>query len=111
MQNVTSLYSGASHSLAISEDGACISWGKNNQGQCGHGNMTDHLFPMVIEYFQGRGDVVVQVAGGWSTHLYLRVKVKFLVRPGYKDSRRVGLPPVLGHGGNEISYYHARLHL
>jgi alpha-tubulin suppressor-like RCC1 family protein len=100
--NVTSLYSGASHSLAISEEGACISWGKNNQGQCGHGNMTDHLFPMVIEYFQGKGDVISQVAGGWEhTLASTRDGRIFSFGSGYKDSRRAGLPPVLGHGGNE----------
>ena len=100
--NVAAVFSGASHSLAISDEGACISWGKNNQGQCGHGNMTDHLFPMVIEYFEGKGDLILQVAGGWEhTLATTRDGRIFSFGSGYKDSRRAGLPPVLGHGGNE----------
>lgn len=33
---------GASHSLAVSEDGQVFGWGKNTQGQCGVGMCTIH---------------------------------------------------------------------
>ena len=100
--NVVSVYSGASHSLAISEDGVCLSWGKNNQGQCGHGNMTDHLLPLPIASFQHQGEVITQVSGGWEHTLAIsRDGNIYSFGSGYKDSRRDGLPPVLGHGGNE----------
>ena len=46
---VVGVFCGASHSLAIARDGRCYSWGKNNQGQCGHGNILDNLVPSEIE--------------------------------------------------------------
>ena len=64
--------------------------------------MTDHLFPLVIETFQTKREMIAQVAGGWEHTLAIsRDGHIFSFGSGYKDSRRDGLPPVLGHGGNE----------
>ena len=35
MPEVVGIFCGASHSLAISKDGRCFSWGKNNKGSVG----------------------------------------------------------------------------
>lgn len=115
------LHCGASHSMAVAEDGRCFTWGKNNQGQCGHGDVADKLYPQLVEYFvknnaakeqQGSDDEgprlvdvdnsIRSMAGGWEHTLALtRDGRLFSFGSGYKDSRRSGLPPVLGHGGTE----------
>ena len=99
---VTEVFSGASHSLCVSEKGACFSWGKNNQGQCGHGSTTDVLIPTKILSLSNASCPTIQVAGGWEHTLALDAHGRlFSFGSGYKDSRRNGLPPVLGHGGHE----------
>lgn len=45
------IYCGASHSMAISWDGRLFSWGKNNQGQCGHGHSNDQLVVQEVAFF------------------------------------------------------------
>ena len=77
-------------------------WLESKNNQYGHGNMTDHLLPLPIASFQHQGEVITQVSGGWEHTLAIsRDGNIFSFGSGYKDSRRDGLPPVLGHGGNE----------
>jgi alpha-tubulin suppressor-like RCC1 family protein len=49
---IGAVFSGASHSLAVSSTGAAFTWGKNNQGQCAHGNAQDQLVPLVVTALQ-----------------------------------------------------------
>ena len=99
---VTEVFSGASHSLCVSDKGVCFSWGKNNQGQCGHGSTADILVPTTIASLSNAGCPTIQIAGGWEHTLALDAQGRlFSFGSGYKDSRRNGLPPVLGHGGHE----------
>ncbi|GBG28712.1 F-box/SPRY domain-containing protein 1 [Hondaea fermentalgiana] len=118
------LHCGASHSMAIAEDGRCFTWGKNNQGQCGHGDVADKLHPQLVDAFTksahnerdktqeeeeeeeakaaDQDNSIRAMAGGWEHTLALtRDGRLFSFGSGYKDSRRTGLPPVLGHGGTE----------
>ena len=50
---------GASHSLAVSEDGQIFAWGKNSQGQCGVGtyftpHSSSNIYPnKIIFLFSG----------------------------------------------------------
>ena len=93
------VFCGASHSLAVACDGRGFSWGKNNQGQCGHGTSADQPLPLYIE---GMGGSLVALAGGWEHTLALRRDGHVLsFGAGYKDSRRGAVPPVLGHGDTE----------
>lgn len=99
--HIVSVFAGASHSLALSSDGTAFAWGKNNQGQCGLGNTSDQPIPECIEAF--RSIEIRQLAGGWEHSLALTEGSRqvFSFGAGYKDSRRSGLPPVLGHGGTD----------
>ena len=133
---MTEVFSGASHSLCATESGDCSFWGKNNQGQCGHGTTADVLVSTLVisalstsvggtvvedgnggssgggssnsggNSHGGEGGTAdcptVQIAGGWEHTLALDAQGRlFSFGSGYKDSRRSGLPPVLGHGDHE----------
>ncbi|KAH7476858.1 Ultraviolet-B receptor UVR8 [Phytophthora ramorum] len=98
------IFCGASHSLGLSWDGRAYAWGKNNQGQCGHGHTNDQLTIQEIESFRDSGggeedECVVFAAGGWEHTLFCTDSGRvYSCGCGYKDSRRAGIPPVLGHG-------------
>ncbi|OQR96682.1 hypothetical protein ACHHYP_13804 [Achlya hypogyna] len=99
---VAAVYCGASHSLAVTKQGHLFSWGKNNQGQCGHGHTNDQLRPAHVAFFDEADMTVVTVAGGWEHTLMCTAQGKaYACGCGYKDSRRAGLPPVLGLGIND----------
>ena len=99
---VTEVFSGASHSLCVSNKGVCFSWGKNNQGQCGHGSTADILVPTSVLTLSNPSCPTIRVAGGWEHTLALDAQGRlFSFGSGYKDSRRNGLPPVLGHGSHD----------
>ncbi|OWZ22095.1 hypothetical protein PHMEG_0003261 [Phytophthora megakarya] len=97
------VFCGASHSLGISWDGRAYAWGKNNQGQCGHGHTNDQWTIQEIESFRddedGEEECIAYAAGGWEHTLLCTVSGRvYSCGCGYKDSRRAGIPPVLGHG-------------
>lgn len=95
-----SVQCGASHSLALTAKGQVYSWGKNTQGQCGHGNNEDSLKPNLVKKLL---DIeIVQLAAGWEHSLALSKDGKiYSWGSGYKDSRRGVIPPVLGLGHSE----------
>ncbi|DAZ94133.1 TPA: hypothetical protein N0F65_010377 [Lagenidium giganteum] len=95
-----SVYCGASHSLGVTRDGRAFAWGKNNQGQCGHGHTNDVYTIEEIRYFPDEADeLVAHAAGGWEHTLFCTTSGRvYSCGCGYKDSRRTGIPPVLGHG-------------
>ncbi|GAB9466579.1 hypothetical protein Gpo141_00003950 [Globisporangium polare] len=97
------VYCGASHSLAIGFDGRAYAWGKNNQGQCGHGHTNDQLTIQEVKFFREEvGEDIVHAAGGWEHTLFCSASGRvYSAGCGYKDSRRTGIPPVLGHGDCE----------
>jgi alpha-tubulin suppressor-like RCC1 family protein len=47
------IFAGAYHSMALTPKGTLFSWGKNNQGQCGHGSTENILTPRLIQAFTG----------------------------------------------------------
>lgn len=97
------VYCGASHSLALGIDGRVYTWGKNNQGQCGHGHTNDQLSVEEVKFFRDEVDEdIVHAAGGWEHTLFCSASGRvYSAGCGYKDSRRAGIPPVLGHGDCE----------
>ena len=100
---IAKVFAGASHSLATSRSGIAYAWGKNNQGQCGLGTTNDQLTPEEISFFSSEPNcTIVQMCGGWEHSLALSsVGKTYSFGSGYKDSRRPGVPPVLGHGSLE----------
>jgi alpha-tubulin suppressor-like RCC1 family protein len=97
---VTAVQCGASHSMALTNAGRVYSWGKNTQGQCGHGNSEDHSKPALIHKIDDKD--IIQVAAGWEHSLALtREGRMYSWGCGYKDSRRGVIPPVLGLGHND----------
>lgn len=69
------IFCGASHSLGLSWDGRAYAWGKNNQGQCGHGHTNDQWTIQEIESFRDteegeEEEFVVYAAGGWEHTLF-----------------------------------------
>jgi alpha-tubulin suppressor-like RCC1 family protein len=61
---IARVYCGASHSLAVTQAGHLFAWGKNNQGQCGHGHTNDQLQPAEVTYFSDMELKIHTVAGG-----------------------------------------------
>ncbi|XP_055018993.1 LOW QUALITY PROTEIN: RCC1 and BTB domain-containing protein 1-like [Boleophthalmus pectinirostris] len=62
---IQQLVSGYGHCLALSDEGACFSWGSNTYGQLGTGNKSNQLSPVRIMTDKER---VVEVAACHSTH-------------------------------------------
>jgi alpha-tubulin suppressor-like RCC1 family protein len=97
---ITAVQCGASHSMALTRGGKVYSWGKNTQGQCGHGNVEDQLKPTAIRKLDDL--VITQLAAGWEHSLALTKEgTMYSWGSGYKDSRRGLVPPVLGLGHND----------
>ena len=48
-RRVVAVSAGGAHSLAITADGAVLSWGEGASGQLGHGDQQDQLLPKKIE--------------------------------------------------------------
>ncbi len=99
-ERITAVQCGASHSMALTSSGKVYSWGKNTQGQCGHGNIDDHIKPTLIRKLEEH--VILQLAAGWEHSLALTKEgTIYSWGSGYKDNRRGVVPPVLGLGHNE----------
>jgi alpha-tubulin suppressor-like RCC1 family protein len=97
---VAAVQCGASHSMALTAAGKVYSWGKNTQGQCGHGNAEDHTKPQMIRKLDDK--VIVQISAGWEHSLALTQEGRmYSWGSGYKDTRRGVIPPVLGLGHSE----------
>jgi hypothetical protein len=97
---ISNVICGASHSLALTSKGQIYTWGKNTQGQCGHGNIEDVLKPTLVKKISEKR--FIQVVAGWEHSLALGNDGKmYSWGCGYKDSRRGVIPPVLGLGHSE----------
>ncbi len=66
---VTAIAAGASHSLALKEDGTVWAWGSNAKGQLGNGTNTDALSPVQVIGLTGK---ITAVAAGVAHSLALR---------------------------------------
>ena len=66
--SVVKLTSGSRHSVAVTSDGLAYSWGCNDYGQLGHGDLVSRDSPTVVEWFVERRLRVVDVfAGVWNS--------------------------------------------
>ena len=63
-RRVVAVSAGASHSLAVTADGAVWSWGNGGQGRLGHGDEQNQLLPKKIEALAGQRVNSVS-AGTW----------------------------------------------
>lgn len=61
----TSVSVGHYHALAIAQDGTAYAWGRNNYGQLGLGDTTDHATPVAITGPLTTVSVTLLVAGQW----------------------------------------------
>jgi len=65
-QRVVAVSAAASHSLAVTADGAVWSWGAEGRGRLGHGDEQSQLLPKKIEAFAGQRVVAVSAGGDHS---------------------------------------------
>jgi len=99
-ESIVSVRCGASHSVVLTQHGKVYSWGKNTQGQCGHGTVEDAARPALVSKLQDK--TITCLAAGWEHSLALSSEGRiYSWGCGYKDSRRGVIPPVLGLGHNE----------
>eukprot|EP00644_Phytophthora_capsici_P004361 jgi/Phyca11/545325/estExt2_Genewise1Plus.C_PHYCAscaffold_170470 len=84
------IFCGASHSLGISWDGRAYAWGKNNQGQCGHGHTNDHL----VQTLDDAREEMTKVACGWDHSLAVSATGKVYTWGSGTNGK-------LGHGDEE----------
>jgi len=68
-QRVVAVTAGEHHSLAITADGAVLSWGYGAYGQLGHGDGQEQLEPKKVEAFDGQRVLGVAVGGQHSLAL------------------------------------------
>jgi len=88
-QRVVIVSTGWQHSLALTADGALVSWGDGYAGKLGHADQQDQLLPKKVEAFAGQR--VVAVSAG--THHSLAFAANGAVFTWGK-----GMPGCLGHG-------------
>jgi len=59
---------GSRHSVAVTSDGRAYSWGWNDHGQLGHGDLVSRDHPTVIQFFVEQNLRVLDVfAGYWNS--------------------------------------------
>jgi len=51
LEKITSVALGASHAVAITEEGELWAWGQNNAGQLGDASFKDSLTPILVKKF------------------------------------------------------------
>ncbi|CAJ0839855.1 4772_t:CDS:1 [Entrophospora sp. SA101] len=61
---VKTIECGSEHSLVLSIDGQCISWGWNEHGNCGVGNNNDQWSPVKLIKFNKDEFLVEQIGSG-----------------------------------------------
>jgi len=67
-RDVVKMACGSRHSVAVTSDGCVYSWGSNDYGQLGHGDLVSRDCPTVIECFIADNVRVVDVfAGYWNS--------------------------------------------
>ena len=66
-RRVVAVSAGASHSVAVTADGAVWSWGNGGQSRLGHGDEQNQLLPKKVEALAGRR--VIAVSAGWQHSL------------------------------------------
>ncbi|KAI7844220.1 hypothetical protein COHA_002354 [Chlorella ohadii] len=89
-RKVTRIESGWKHSLAVTEDGGFYSWGRNVNGQLGHGNTEDCNQPTLVPSLSA-GSIDVD-----ALNLAARPTVAYSVAP----SDRYAVVPESGDGGS-----------
>ena len=62
-QRVVAVSAGYAHSLALTADGALLSWGHGASGRLGHGDEQNQLLPKQVEAFAGQRVVAVSAGG------------------------------------------------
>jgi len=61
---IVKVHCGGSHSMALTDDGKLYTWGRNREGQLGHGDTRNRLRPTLVSHFAQGGRQVVHVSGG-----------------------------------------------
>ncbi|RHY62099.1 hypothetical protein DYB30_011711, partial [Aphanomyces astaci] len=92
----------STHSVAVTVAGELYTWGNGEKFRLGHGDATKEYVPRLVEAFR---DKVTQPSFVVHTLSHTANESEtlfaFACGCGYKDSRRAGLPPVLGVGMND----------
>jgi len=66
--DIVKLAAGSRHSLAVASTGHAYSWGCNDYGQLGHGDLVSRDYPSLIGCFVRNGLQVTDVfAGSWNS--------------------------------------------
>ena len=68
-RTVVFLVGGSDHSIGLCSDGSLVSWGRNNYGQLGKGDLINSSLPVVVDASDViSGKVITAIAtGGWHT--------------------------------------------
>jgi len=61
---IVQIHCGGAHSLALTDDGTLLAWGRGKEGQLGHGDTKSRSKPAVVKHFSESGKVVVQASAG-----------------------------------------------
>ncbi|KAG0494345.1 hypothetical protein HPP92_005339 [Vanilla planifolia] len=67
VRHVVLISAGASHSVALLSDKVVCSWGRGEDGQLGHGDAEDSLFPAELRALDGLGIVSVTCGADHTT--------------------------------------------
>jgi alpha-tubulin suppressor-like RCC1 family protein len=94
---VRSVAAGGFHSLALSLDGRVYSWGRNAEGQLGHGDMHNRHSPVRVDGLEGVHSIA---AATRHSHAVTQSGEVFSWGGVFHSEVRIELRPVVGVGGS-----------
>jgi alpha-tubulin suppressor-like RCC1 family protein len=99
LSNVTAIFGGLTHCLALLGDGTMVAWGTNSAGQLGDNSSTDRSTPVPVQAVGGGGHLasVVGIAAG-SSHSLALLRDGTAVAWGAASSGQLGD----GQGSNRL---------
>jgi alpha-tubulin suppressor-like RCC1 family protein len=90
-QNVITVASGSSHTIALKEDGTVWTWGRNNYGQIGNGTISDQKNPIQVKKSDGTFlQKIIDIACG-DYHTIVLDNSGFLWAWGYNNYGQLGI--------------------
>ncbi|XP_020573022.1 ultraviolet-B receptor UVR8 [Phalaenopsis equestris] len=64
VHGISQMACGGAHAIALTTLGRALTWGRGTRGQLGHGDLTNHLKPKIVDFHECF--VICHVSAGWN---------------------------------------------